>query len=195
VSRHEAVAEGACPVLIGARDYLAAYSARLMPNATARHKPRRDRTDTPSVVDFRQEGTIYDVPIDVLWEFMNWEGHGAAHEQNARNTTVLEESPNGVLYRYETQRGGDWRKITGRVMDFPPLGRVVQEVEGPYKGTQMVFLYTPVAGKTRLDIVARFVSDQFDPPTLKRHMVDSRELAAVEDDPYLQRFLESRNRS
>jgi hypothetical protein len=168
--------------------------ARLMPDSTSMRGPEIPPNGGPSVVHFRQEGTMYDVPIDVLWEFMNWEGHGAAHEKNARNMSVLEETPNGVLYTYETKRGGDWRKITGRVLDFPPLGRVVQEVEGPYKGTQMVFLYTPVGGKTRLDIIARFVSDEFDPKTLEHHMVDSLELAGTEDDPYLRRFLTSRNR-
>jgi hypothetical protein len=137
---------------------------------------------------------MYDVPIDVLWEFMNWEGHGPAHENNARNMALLEETPNGVLYSYETKRGGEWRKVTGRVVDFPPLGRVVQETEGPYKGTQMVFLYTPDGEKTRLDIIGRFVSDQFDATTLRRHMVDSLELAGIEDEPYLKKFLKSRTR-
>jgi hypothetical protein len=165
-----------------------------MPDASANRAPASDPTGVPSVVHFRQEGTMYDVPIDVLWEFMNWEGHGAAHEKNARNMALLEETPNGVLYSYETRRGGDWRKITGHVLDFQPLGRVVREIEGPYKGTQMVFLYTPVGGKTRLDIIARFVSDVLDPATLERHMVDSLELAGVEDDPYLQSFMQSRTR-
>ena len=94
----------------------------------------------------------------------------------------------------ETLRGGDWRKITGRVVDFPPLGRVVQEIESPYKVTQMVFLYTPVGRKTRLDIIARFVSDEFDPETLERHMTESIDFAGVEDDPYLKRFVQSRTR-
>jgi hypothetical protein len=165
-----------------------------MPDSRANHVPAPDPTGGPSVVHFRQEGTMYDVPIEVLWGFMNWEGHGAAHEKNARNMAVLEETPNGVLYTYETRRGGDWRKITGRVLDFQPLGRVVREIEGPYKGTQMVFLYTPAGGKTRLDIIARFVSDVLDPETLERHMVDSLELAGVEDDPYLQSFMQSRTR-
>ena len=94
----------------------------------------------------------------------------------------------------ETLRGGDWRKITGRVLDLRPLGRVVQETEGTYKGTQMVFLYTPVGGKTRLDIIARFVSDVLDPEALERHMVDSIDNAGVEDDPYLQRFARTNTR-
>jgi hypothetical protein len=165
-----------------------------MPGATAKQVSTRDPTGVPSVVHFRQEGTMYDVPIDVLWEFMMWEGHGVVHEKSVRNMTVLEETPNGVLYTCETLRGGDWRKITGRVLDFRPLGRVVQEIDGPYKGTQMVFLYTPLEGKTRLDIIARFVSDELDPETLERHMVDSIEFAGVEDDPYLRSFVQSRTR-
>ena len=166
-----------------------------MPDTGTRPPATRTPTRAPSVVYFRQEGTMYDVPINVLWEFMNWEGHGAAHKKNARNMNVLEETPNGVLYSYETRRGGHWCKVTGRVLDFQPLGRIVQEIEGRYKGTQMVFLYTPAGGRTRLDIVARFVSDELDPETLERHMVDSLELAATEDDPYLQRFLRSRTRT
>jgi len=164
-----------------------------MPGATARPRARRDPARSPSVVHFREEGTIYDVPLDVLWEFMNWEGHGGAHENTGRNFRVLEEAPNRVTVTHESFRGGDWRKVTSRVVDFPPLGRLVEEIEGPYSGTQMVFLYTPMDGKTRLDIVARFVSDQFDPETLKRHMADSLAAAGVEDEPYLKRFAESRS--
>jgi hypothetical protein len=150
-------------------------------------------TGAPACVHFREDGTMYDVPIDVLWEFISWEGHGEAHEkQSLRNMTVLEEAPNRLLASFEVLRGGAWRKVTGWVVDFPPLGRVVEEVEGPYKGTQMVFLYAPVGRKTRLDIIARFVSEDFDPATLERHMVDSIENAGVEDEPYLRRFVSSR---
>jgi hypothetical protein len=181
--------------LLATQRYKREGGARRMPDATARNVPPPGPAKVPSVVNFRQEGTMYDVPIDVLWEFMSWEGHSAAHEKTLRNMTVLEETPNGALVTFEVMRGGAWRKVTDRVVDFPPLGRVVEEIEGPYKGTQMVFLYTPVGGKTRLDIVARFVSDVLDPEALERHMVDSIENAGIEDDPYLQRFAQARTRS
>ena len=145
------------------------------------------------MVVFREEGTLFDVPIDVLWEFMNWDGHGAAHEKSGRNFTVLEEAPNRVTVSHESMRGGSWRKITSRVVDFPPLGRLVEEIEGPYKGTQMVFLYTPVGRKTRLDIVACFVSDELDAPTLERQMVESIQNSGAEDEAYLRRFAEARS--
>ena len=136
---------------------------------------------------------MYDVPIDVLWEFMNWEGHGEAHERSGRDFKVLEEAPNRVTVTHESFRGGEWRRITSRVVDFPPLGRLVEEIQGPYKGTQMVFLYTPVGGRTRLDIVARFVSEVLSPEALERHMVDSIQGAATEDDPYLAEFARARS--
>jgi hypothetical protein len=165
-----------------------------MPDAAPTRGPARHPTGVPSVVNYRQEGTIYDVPIEVLWEFMTWEGHGGAHEKTLRNFAVLEKTADGLLYRCETLRGGAWRKVRGRLLDFPPLGRIVQEIAGPYTGTQMVFLYTPAGRKTRLDIVARLVSDTFDAKTLERHMADSIDTAGVEDDPYLQRFAKSRTR-
>ena len=164
-----------------------------MPDSTPKPARAPDPSQPASVVNFREEGTMYDVPIDVLWEFMTWEGHGGAHEKSGRNFTVVEELPNVFLVTFEAFRGGDWRKIKSRVIDFPPLGRVVEEVEGPYKGTQMVFLYTPVGRRTRLDIVARFVSDMLDPEALERHMVDSIQSAGVEDEPYLQEFAQARS--
>jgi hypothetical protein len=165
-----------------------------MPGAPSRDLPSPAPTRVPSVVHFRQEGTIYDVPIELLWEFMVWEGHGPAHEKTLRNMTVLEEIPHGIRYTCETLRGGEWRKIAGRVLDFPPLVRVVEETDGLYKGTQMVFLYTPVRKRTRLDIIARFVSGVLDPKALERHMVDSIDLAGREDEPYLQKFARTRVR-
>jgi hypothetical protein len=154
----------------------------------------RDPSPAPSVVDFREEGTMYDVPIDVLWEFLNWDGHGAAHENSGRNFSAIEEAPHRFLVTFEAMRGGEWRKIKSRVIDFPPLGRVVEELDGLYKGTQIVALYTPVGPKTRLDIYARFFSDELDPETLERHMVGSIENAGVEDLPYLEQFVRSRSR-
>jgi len=164
-----------------------------MPNTSAKPARSPDTPRGPSVVNFREEGTMYDVPIDLLWEFMNWDGHGAAHEKSGRNFAVLEEAPNRFLVTFEAFRGGDWRPIRCRVIDFPPLGRVVEELEGLYKGTQIVALYTAVGRKTRLDIIARFVSEVLDPETLERHMVDSIQSAGVEDEPYLQKFARARS--
>ena len=164
-----------------------------MPDAAPKPARARDPSHVPSVVNFREEGTMYNVPIDLVWEFMNWKGHAAAHEKSGRNFKVLEEAPNRVTVTHESFRGGNWRKITSRVVDFPPLGRVVEEIEGPYKGTQMVFLYTPVGRRTRLDIIARFVSDLLGPEALERHMVDSIQGAGAEDEPYLLRFAQARS--
>ena len=164
-----------------------------MPDAPS--GPSRDQgsSHVSSVVHFREEGTMYDVPIDVLWGFMNWEGHGTAHAKSVRDFQVLEESPNRVTVTHESFRGGAWQKITSRVVDFPPLGRVVEEVEGPYQGTQMVFLYTPVGGRTRLDIIARFVSDVLSPEVLEHQMVDSLQGAGAEDEPFLMKFAQARS--
>ncbi len=138
---------------------------------------------------------MYDVPLDVLWEFMDWEGHGEAHEKSGRNFEILDRSPRGTLLTYETFRGGAWRKVKAWSLDFPPLGRFVEEIEGLYAGTQLVFLYTPVGARTRLDIVARFVSAELDAATLERHMAESIDAAGIEDEPYLQRFARSRSRT
>lgn len=146
------------------------------------------------MVYFRQEGTIYDVPLDVLWEFLDWEGHGQAHEKSGRNFAILDRTPRGTLVTYETFRGGEWRKVTAWSLDIPPLGRFVEEVEGLYAGTQLVFLYTPMGRRTRLDIVARFVSADLDAEALERQMADSIDAAGVEDEPYLERFARSRTR-
>jgi hypothetical protein len=58
----------------------------------------------------------------------------------------------------------------------------------------MVFLYTPVGPRTRLDIVARFVSDVFGPEALERHMVESLRSADAEDEPFLRQFVRARGR-
>jgi len=164
-----------------------------MPDRPDADAPPPNPLRAPAVVYFREEGTIYDVPVDVLWEFMNWEGHGAAHEKSGRAFHVLEEAPHRVTVSHESFRGGEWRKVTSRVVAFPPLGRLVEEIDGLYKGTQMVFLYTPVGERTRLDIIARFASEALPVDVLERHMVDSLRCAGVEDEPYLQEFVRARS--
>lgn len=160
------------------------------PVSKARGKGQSKRA--PAVVNVRDEGNILDAPLDVVWQFMEWDGHGAAHENTARNFTVRKKTGAEVVCSYETFRGGNWRKITCRARDFPPLGRLVEELEGPYAGTQMVFLYTPVGDRTRLDIIARLVSDVFPEEELERHMLSSFEAAGREDLPYFKDFARKR---
>ncbi len=157
-----------------------------MPSQATRPRPKV--RPPPAVVYLRDEGTLLDAPVDVVWGFLNWDGHGAAHANDLRNFRVLDEGRDGTTVGCEVMRGGAWRPITVRVHELPPLARVIEEIAGPYAGSQMVLLYTPEGDRTRIDVYARAVSDAFGASELERHWQEALDKAHADDLPLLREY-------
>ena len=107
------------------------------------------------MVYFEDRGSTYDVPIDVLWEFMvtDDEFHPKAHKSGLRNMKWkdLNEITGGGTC--EVMRGGKWTKMRFRITTVRPLVRIVEEFGGRYDGQKMVFLYKPKGKRTAVDVL------------------------------------------
>ena len=140
------------------------------------------------MVYFEDRGTVYNAPIDVLWDFILKanEPHSKAHQRTLRNMNwrVLNEiTGEGSC---EVVRGGTWRKMRFRITTIPPLVRIIEEFGGRYDGQKIVFLYTPKGRRTAVDVFVR---------TRKEVAEETRQALAnayEEDLPALRKYLRSR---
>jgi hypothetical protein len=135
-------------------------------------------------------GTVYDVPLEVLWDFMkkDEEFHPKAHATTLRNFEVEELSEVTSRIQYEMRVGGRWRKMVSRLTEIRPAVRVDEELEGPCAGSKKVFLYSPRGRKSSVDVLCYMRSSEIGPDDLQR--VTLKDLADnhAEDEPFLRRF-------
>ncbi len=144
-------------------------------------------------VFFHDANTVYDAPIEVLWEFMHdGEIHAGAHHATLRNFEGKDLSPTCFEATYEVFRGGEWRTSRSRHTEYPPVCKVAEHLEGDYAGSIMLFQYWPVGKRTRVDVWARLRSDVLSAKELKSHWRESFANAFKEDVAVLPKFLKHR---
>ena len=99
---------------------------------------------------FEDRGSVYDAPIEVLWDFMekDEEFHPKAHTTTLRNFEAKDISEVTSLVRCEVQGGsGKWRTMVARITSIRPAVRVNEELEGPYAGSKLCTSTPPEDGK------------------------------------------------
>ena len=135
-------------------------------------------------------GTVYDVPLEVLWDFMkkDEEFRPRVHADTLRNfeSEVLSEVTR--LVRYELPSGGRWRKMASRLTESRPAVRIDEEVEGPCAGSKKVFLYSPRGRKSAVDVLCYMRSTELSPKQLRRETLRGLAENHAEDVPFLRRF-------
>ncbi len=162
-------------------------------DAPAKHvEDARRGIPSPEMTYFEDRGTVYDAPIEVLWDFMekDEEFHPKAHSTSLRNFEAKELSEVTSLVRCEVQDGGgQWRKMVARITSIRPAARVNEELEGPYAGSKTVYLYSPRGRKTAVDVLFYMRSSELTPEEIRRDRLKTHANAFAEDVPYLRRFV------
>ena len=148
-------------------------------------------------VFYHDANTVYDAPIDVLWDFMlkDEEFHPTAHAHALRNFDGKSLSPTCFEATFEVRRGGEWHRSRSRITDYPPLCRIVEELEGDYAGTIFLVQYWPAGKRTHVDIWARLRSDVLTAQQLRAHWRESLASAFKEDVSVLPKFLKKRGKA
>lgn len=110
-----------------------------------------------NVVFIRDEGSVYDVPVHQVWEFLGApEVHQAAHRhRNVRRVTVGESAGE---YSWEQDWDGQPTRFTMRWTAFAPLAIAYEVLDGPFRGSRFFLYYTPQGNRTAVAIVGEFVS-------------------------------------
>jgi hypothetical protein len=136
------------------------------------------------MVYFEDRGSVLDAPIDVVWDYIlnDHEYHPKAHHASLRDLKWNNMNEITSIATCEVVRGGKWSQMKARITTIAPLARITEELEGPYAGQKMVYLYTPEENKTRIDVFG------FTPKEVERETKQTLAKAFKEDVPMLRKF-------
>lgn len=109
------------------------------------------------MVHLRDEGGIFDAPLDVVWEFLS-SGDGHSHAHHHRGTTRAREADGHGTYSWEQDFGGRPERFTMRWHAFPPVGIGYEVLAGPFEGSRFLLYYTPMGARTGVTIVGEWLS-------------------------------------
>jgi hypothetical protein len=118
------------------------------------------------MVHIRDEGAYFDGSIQTVWRFLNSEPHSLAHK-SVRNRQVKDVGDITNLVTLERNWNGKWVKVVNRITVLPPLGTMMEALEGPFAGTKAFTVYTPEGDRTRVDVFGEFLSPSIPPAEVK----------------------------
>lgn len=153
------------------------------------NRTRRKRKEA-DLVYFEDRGSVYDAPIDVLWDFLrDNEFHPKAHQDSLRNMKWRDLSEITGEGSCEVVRGGKWTKIRFRVTSIRPFVRINEEFAGRYAGLKFALLYIPKGERTGVDVFVTSPKEVAD--EIRRTLAK----AFDEDVPALSEFVRSRRKN
>ncbi len=140
------------------------------------------------MVQIKDEGSHFDVPVDMLWKYIQAPpDHGAAH-QGSRNQQMKPLTETSFILSQEEKMNGNWVKTSNRITIFPPLGMSIEVLEGPMAGSKMINIYTPKGNKTGIDVYGEFVSPHLPANQLEPAVRANLEMAFNQDVAGLRTF-------
>jgi hypothetical protein len=140
------------------------------------------------MVQIKDEGSHFDVPVDMLWKYIQAPAdHGAAHE-GSRNQQMKPLSETSFILSQEENMNGKWVRTSNRITVFPPLGMSIEVLEGPMAGSKMINIYTPKGNKTGIDVYGEFVAPQIPANQLEAAVRKNLENAFNQDVAGLKTF-------
>jgi hypothetical protein len=110
------------------------------------------------MVWIEDKGSTFDAPIDFVWKYIfGGDAHDSAHK-TTRNSKIGKVSDITISYGSERLLRGKWAPDQMRISMFPPVSVVTEWLEGALAGSKLVYVYTPVGEKTRIDVYGEFTS-------------------------------------
>ena len=109
------------------------------------------------MVFLRDEGGVFDAPLDVVWEFVG-SGDGHSHAYGHRATSRKRDSDGHGTYSWEQDFLGRPERFTMHWHALPPVGIAYEVLAGPFEGSRFMLYYTPQGERTEVTIVGEWVS-------------------------------------
>ena len=111
------------------------------------------------MVWIEDKGSTFDAPIDFVWKYIfGGDDHDSAHK-TTRNSKIGKVSDITINYQSERYLRGKWAPDQMRISMFPPVSVVTEWLKGVLAGSKLVYVYTPVGEKTRIDVYGEFTSE------------------------------------
>ncbi|MCI4319838.1 MAG: hypothetical protein L3K23_06890 [Thermoplasmata archaeon] len=140
------------------------------------------------MVHIKDEGSVFDAPVEVVWKYLQAEqDHGASHK-GRRNFSRKELGPNMVELAWEQETDGKWVKSANRLTFLAPVGFSVEPLEGPLAGSKFYNFYTPKGHKTEVTVVGEYTSKVIPEAQLHQAVMANNEKVFQEDTEGLRSF-------
>ncbi|TLX97912.1 MAG: hypothetical protein E6K90_10000 [Thaumarchaeota archaeon] len=129
------------------------------------------------------EGSEFDAPIDKVWKLAQSEAY---HKHSFQKNQSVKMEGEAALLSFDTPTP-DGRTIhqTIKITQVPPVGEILEYVEGDFAGTKAFNYYTPKGKKTGVTVVGEWVSKSIPADQLKKMVMKNLETAFNEDQQNL----------
>ncbi len=115
------------------------------------------------MVFIKDEGSVFEAPIDVVWKYIFGGGDHDVSHKTTRNPKFEKVSEITIIYASERFLRGKWAPDRMRISMFPPVSVVTEWLEGVLAGSKMVYVYSPQGNQTRIDVYGEFTSKTLPP--------------------------------
>jgi hypothetical protein len=132
------------------------------------------------------EGSKFKAPMAKVWELNASEGKHA--HPSLRNQKVEMQGEHAIL-TYETQNpDGTWSTSKTRTTAYPPVGVVLEVIEGPLAGSKSFQYYTPKGNDTGVTVVGEFTGKGIPEAALKKAVMAFLDTVFNEDQKNLSKM-------
>jgi len=97
------------------------------------------------------EGSVFDMPIEKIWEYLPSESH-------RHSAKVVSREVQGNVITLTSEREVDGKVVRSklRLTMYPPLGVAQEHLEGPTAGSKVFSFYTRKGKKTAITVVGEY---------------------------------------
>jgi len=139
----------------------------------------------PFMVYILDEGSEFDAPIDKVWKLAQSE---AFHKHSfQKNPSAKMEGDSALLSFDMATPAGKTTHHTLKITPVPPVGEILEYVEGDFAGTKAFNYYIPKGKKTGVTVVGEWVSKSVPADQLKKLVMENLETAFKEDQQNLKK--------
>jgi hypothetical protein len=140
------------------------------------------------MVYVRDEGSVFDAPVDVVWQFIQSDtDHGNSHK-GRRNFKRKQLAENMVQLDWEQDVDGNWIPMSNRLTFLPPVGFMVEPMAGPMAGSKFMNYYIPKGDKTEVVVVGDWHSSMIPPAQLEQAVMANLDKIFKEDSAGIKEF-------
>ena len=103
------------------------------------------------MVHIVDEGSEFDMPLEMLWEYLPSESH-------KHSAKVISREVQGNVITLTSERDVDGKAVRSklRMTMYPPLGVAQEHLEGPTAGSKVFSFYTRKGNKTAITVVGEY---------------------------------------
>jgi hypothetical protein len=132
------------------------------------------------------EGSEFNAPITRIWELTQ---DDAAHKHASQISPKVTMEGENVLLDFGTKMpDGSVMRQKVKIAPLPPVGIVLEYVEGPLTGTKLMQYYVPKGNKTGITVVGHATSKMMPDDQLKGAVMRALEVLFNEDVENLKTF-------